>query len=266
MAKHELTTICFSHYNEKARWALDRFGVPYDERRYMPGFHMAGVLRLAPRHGVGKQDKVSSPLSTPVLVTDRGVCLRDSSDIVRYVSDRYAKRGVDDLFPEPEVDELEGRFSFQLGPHTRRFVYFHLFSRPETIGRMAEWNVGPSQARLYKRLSPLVQRFITSRLRVTPEESARSLAKTRALVSEMSERIEGRRYLVGDRFTAADLTFAAMLAPVLVPSSTDGYGAVLPALDETPPAFREVAEEIRATPAGAFALRMFREERRAAAS
>ena len=72
---------------------------------------------------------------------------------------------------------------------------------------------------------------------------------------------DGRPYLAGERFTAADLTFAALAAAVLVPPE---YGTPLPQPDEMPD---EVASEVRAFrehPAGAFALRMFREERRAA--
>jgi len=33
---HRLITLAFSHYNEKARWALDRYAVPYREEPHMP--------------------------------------------------------------------------------------------------------------------------------------------------------------------------------------------------------------------------------------
>ena len=42
--KHHLITICFSHFNEKARWALDRFGVAYRESGYLPLLHMPFAL------------------------------------------------------------------------------------------------------------------------------------------------------------------------------------------------------------------------------
>jgi hypothetical protein len=29
---HRLITLAFSHYNEKARWALERFAVPFQEK------------------------------------------------------------------------------------------------------------------------------------------------------------------------------------------------------------------------------------------
>ena len=72
-----------------------------------------------------------------------------------------------------------------------------------------------------------------------------------------------RRYLVGDQFSIADLSFAALAALAVGVQPHEGYGAWLPALDQSPPGYREFAEQLRATQAGAFVLRMFAEERTA---
>lgn len=69
---------------------------------------------------------------------------------------------------------------------------------------------------------------------------------------------EGRRFLAGERFTAADLTFAALATPVLLPTECR---AVQPALDAVPAAMREEIVRLRETDAGRFALRMFSQER-----
>jgi glutathione S-transferase len=63
---------------------------------------------------------------------------------------------------------------------------------------------------------------------------------------------------VGDRFTAADLTFAALAAPVLFPAE---YRAVHPALSDMSTAMRDEVLRLRDTDAGRFALRLFSEER-----
>jgi glutathione S-transferase len=70
---------------------------------------------------------------------------------------------------------------------------------------------------------------------------------------------DGRRFLFGDAFTAGDLTFAALAAAVVLPPQ---YGTPLPQPPELPDALRQGVEEFRAHPAGAFALRLFAEERR----
>lgn len=48
--------------------------------------------------------------------------------------------------------------------------------------------------------------------------------QVRALFAELGERLQGgrRRYLVGDAFTAADLTFASLAALVLLPEQYGG--------------------------------------------
>ena len=69
---------------------------------------------------------------------------------------------------------------------------------------------------------------------------------------------DGRQFLAGDRFTAADLTFASLAAPVLLPAECR---AVQPALDGVPAAMRDEILRFRETDAGRFALRMFSQQR-----
>lgn len=74
----------------------------------------------------------------------------------------------------------------------------------------------------------------------------------------IAERLrDGRRYLFGDTFTAADLAFAAFSAPNLVPPQ---YPVPLPQPEQIPD--EAAAARIRAWrehPAGQFALRLYRE-------
>lgn len=46
---HRLITLSFSHYNEKARWSLDRFAVPYTGRAIPTLFLLDGRRRRYPR-------------------------------------------------------------------------------------------------------------------------------------------------------------------------------------------------------------------------
>jgi glutathione S-transferase len=66
-------------------------------------------------------------------------------------------------------------------------------------------------------------------------------------------------YLCGDRFTAADLTFATLSASVIAPPE---YGVTLPQPDEVNPATAALVERARKHPAGAYALRLFANHRR----
>lgn len=107
---------------------------------------------------------------------------------------------------------------------------------------------------------PAAVRVIDRFLDITPTTAAASLAQVRAIFDGVAKRLsDDRPYLCGDRFTAADLTFAALAASVLMPPE---YGVPLPQPDELPLAMAAVVREFRAHPAGAHALTMFRDERR----
>ena len=66
-----LITIPFSHYCEKARWALDRVGIPYEERGHLPLFHYVATYPRARQRTV------------PILIDGKTV-VRDSTDIVAW--------------------------------------------------------------------------------------------------------------------------------------------------------------------------------------
>ena len=73
---------------------------------------------------------------------------------------------------------------------------------------------------------------------------------------------DGRPYLCGERFTAADLTFAALAAAAIIPP---GYGTPLPQPDELSGPVDAVVRSFREHPAGAYALELFRTHRHARA-
>ena len=70
-----LVTIPISHYCEKARWALERAGIPYREERHVQAIH-----RIAARRAGGGA-------TVPVLVTPEGV-LGESEEILVWIDQR----------------------------------------------------------------------------------------------------------------------------------------------------------------------------------
>lgn len=259
----QLVTIVFSHYNEKARWGLDHFGVAYRERACLPLFHFPAVMWATGLRG-GRADRASTRFSTPVLVTDDGERLCDSAAIVRYASDRFGDERTT-LYPEPHRDELhalEQRLHDAVGPHTRRVAYYHVLRDRQWLAALARHNVGRVQAGAFVAALPLVRAALRRALGIERQRAEASLVKLREEMAALDEQLGERSYLVGDRFTAADLTAACMLAPVLLPSRAEGYGAHLGELDTLPPELRTLVQELRQTRIGRHALRMFAQERR----
>jgi glutathione S-transferase len=247
IARGILITMPHSHYSEKARWALDRLALPYREEPHVPLLHRLATTR----NGGG---------SVPVLVHGPGRFV-DSTSIVAHAD---AVGGGDLLYPRDatlrrEVEALEERFDEELGPHTRRWAYAQLLPKPDLLRPVMSRGVPWLEAILLPVIMPWVLSLIRARLRITPESAHRSLERVRGVFREVDERLsDGRRFLVGERFTAADLTFAALAAPVLFPVDCR---AAYPALDAVPAAMREEALRLRDTGAGRFALRLFSQER-----
>lgn len=255
-----LLTIRPSHYNERARWALDRFGLAYDEVPYMPMLHAGPVAAALLPAGKGRSDRTSTRLSTPVLIAD-GQVIADSEAIVAWVSRRFGDRRTS-LYWTPRAAELEHQFSERLGADTRRLAYRYLLDDVDGMRALAEHNVPHNQARLFVALLPAIRRTIREKLHVDEEHTARSLVRIDEAFAAVGDRLaDGRPYLLGDRFSAADLGFASMAALALLIQPSEGYGAWLPPIDRTPPAFAAIVRGLRDTPAGRFALRMFAEER-----
>jgi glutathione S-transferase len=259
--RHRLVTLVFSHYNEKARWALDVCGVPYEERAFMPGFSQLAVLAATRGRG-GRPDRVSTKLSSPVLVTADGNALCDSTEIARWASAQAAREqgGPGPLFPELAVLDLVEKLGVELGPHTRLAAYWHALQSEKVMRDLAANNVSRRQALAFRAVAPLGKQLIARALGVDAASYPRALDRVRATLAEIEDRPS--RYLVGDCFTAADLTFAALLAPALLVTREEGYGATLPSLDDLASDARALVMELRATRAGKFALDVYRRHRK----
>ncbi len=243
-----LVTISFSHYCEKARWALDRAGIAYREEAYVPMTHLFGTVRRGGR-------------STPLLVTP-GAVLKDSRDILRWVeTQRPGSLYPGEASARAEVEELERLFDDQLGPHVRRVAYRLLLTSGESFTPVIRETTHGAQRALAPIFGALVPRLVARALRVDEAGAARSRPRVEAVLEKVEARLaEGRRYLVGDAFTAADLTFAALFAPYVSPPEQPVTSKL------TPPAnMRAHVEAQRARPAGAFALRLYADERAARA-
>ena len=244
MSGMRLVTIPFSHYCEKARWALDRAGIAYVEEPHLPMMSWIAAKRAGGSRMV------------PVLVTPDGV-VPDSTAIVAWCDARGAAAP---LLGDPDADALEDRFDDKLGPHARRAAYAALLPSREAAVAMSE--AAPAwEARVLRVGFPLIVRAMQRLLRIDAAAAARSRAIVDDIFAQVAARIaDGRRYLVGDRFTAADLTFASLAAPVLAPAQ---YGGPLPPRSTWPAEFGSYVDAMRATPAGRFALNLYGRERAA---
>jgi glutathione S-transferase len=248
-----LVTIPFSHYCEKARWALDRAAVEYVEEPHVPMFAWLPALRA------GKKKTV------PVLVTDEEV-LTDSHDILAWVDRRVPDVK---LYPEDiasEVVRLESLFDKKVGPAARRLAYHALMKDLPALRDLFSMRAPKWERAATGALLPMMIRMMKRGLKIDDRGAARSAEQLAAASAEIEAQLEksGGPWLFGDRFTAADLTLAALMTPLVVPPSfADAH--LCESMLTSEPARAMVARH-RDTPAGQLVMRAYERERSTAAS
>ncbi|KAG0347862.1 hypothetical protein BG004_006735 [Podila humilis] len=285
-----LTSISFSHYNEKVRWAMDYYGIPYIEYRSLPILHVLSMLK----HKAKSRPESGTPFVTPHLtitpssataaVEDNKVAINESSDIIGLLSDRFSappnmpdssatSKPALNLYSNnsdtrSKIETLEGRFDKIIGPNVRRYFYGEvLLYSPSSVFRSCgqNGNAGPLQTWIWTWFTFFFAAVMKKYFRVTPESAARSKDILKREFEHLSRVLEsgppGPAYLVGNDFSAADLTLASLAAITVGISHEHGYGAWVPPISEMRPEAQEFCKELRATTAGQHILECYRMHR-----
>ena len=203
----ELHQFRYSHFNEKARWALDFKRVPHMRTSYLPGPHQPKIRKL------------TGQTQTPV-VRFGDDYLYGSARIIDELEKRYPSPP---LYPEDGSQriralEIQSWFDSEIGPRGRRAVlnsmmgetaYFaNMFSEGQTAGKRC----------FYRTILPLAKGKIRRGNDITgPESVADGVAALQEGFDFVAREAGAAGYLVGDTFSVADLTAAAILAPVADP-------------------------------------------------
>jgi glutathione S-transferase len=154
-------------------------------------------------------------------------------------------------------------FNATLGGATAAFAYYHLLPHRAIMIRPLSEGTPVYEVAAVRIAYPLFAALLRALLKLSPQSAEAALAQIRSVVAAVDARLaDRRRYLVGDRFSLSDMAFANALGPLVLPAE---YGGPLPTLAEMPPTLQAAVEEMRAHPAGQFALRIYREHRRSAA-
>jgi glutathione S-transferase len=195
-----------SNYNEKARWALDYKRVPHVRRASIPGRHRALARDLA------------GGSTFPVLLLD-GRAIGDSTRIIEALERRYPDPP---LYPPDPLDrrralELEDFFDEQLGPYSRLLFLHHALPNASLmLGAFVPDVRGPRSA-LARIAFPIVRRRIRAEFEIDADSVAVAYEKLAAAGARFRAELQPSGYLSGRAFSVADLTLAALIAPLVAP-------------------------------------------------
>jgi glutathione S-transferase len=246
-----LVTIPISHYCEKARWALERAGIDYREERHVQGIH-----QLAARRAGGG-------LTVPVLVTPSGA-IGESEQILEWVDERLEPEQrlfASDQSERREEAALCRRLDEDFGPAGRRLMYVQMLANRGLLLRFNNQGVPRWEDLALRAGFPLAVRKVSRVLDIRPGVEVQDEAIVWRELDHVAGLLEdGRPYLCGERFGAADVTFAALAAAVIV---SPDYGVELPQPELLPASTAALVRRAREHPAGRYALQLIATHRRA---
>jgi glutathione S-transferase len=234
----------FSHFNEKARWALDYKRIPHRRRSLLPGGPRAMWF--------------SARGTLPVLDLD-GERIVDSTRIIAALERRDPERP---LYPEdPDQHrralELEEFFDEEMGHDLRRVAFFD-WDADFAAALMTTGQPAIVRAPFRAILPVGMRTFARSRFRIYPDDVEKSRRKIEIALDRIEQELESAEYLVGDRFTVADLTAASLLYPMARPDEIQ--------YDPPAPTGWDYGERLAARPAMDWVREVYRHHRGTSAS
>ncbi len=237
---------------ETGRWALKYYAVEFDEHPHAPPFFFLAVF-------------LNKGRNFPLLTGD-GLFLNG----VRAILDHFNSVASPErkLVPSEYSDQIESlwvTFNKTMGAAVVTWAYTHLLPHREIMIRPLSLGCPAYQQTFVRLFYPIPKTILWKALKLGQPAADEALVKIRATFAQVDEMLaDGRKWLIGDRMTLADLAFAASGAPLVLP---DGYGGYqheqgpIPTFEQFPPAQQAVISQMRETAAGKFVLRMYNEER-----
>jgi glutathione S-transferase len=198
-----------SHYSEKARWALAWKGIEHKRRSPLPGTHIPVALWLTR----------GAHYTFPVLSVD-GRRIGDSTAIVAALEERCPDPP---LYPAEIGErrralELEEFFDEELGPQIRQLVWYEYGKDPEHYVELVKRMAPAPMARFERPALAYARGFTALRFRAADaEEAERNRTKVLAALDRLEAELGDGEYLVGERFSVADLTAASLFYPLASP-------------------------------------------------
>jgi glutathione S-transferase len=149
--------------------------------------------------------------------------VQDSTAILDYLDERYP---LPPLMPADAAEADAARaweesLDEEVGVTLRLWFYHHTLARRDLalafLTGGAPWWGGPVLSVIFPKLRSMMR----SRMGIHAESAARSMERMLAAFDRLDEALASRPFLVGERFSRADLTACALLAPFCAPGRNE---------------------------------------------
>ncbi len=190
----------FSNFCEKARWCLDHAGIPYEERLHLPGPH-AGTIK-----------KLSGQTAVPIF--EHGGTVVTGSDRIAEIC-AVSGAGSPLIHPDDRDEIIGWQTRLDAIGGTLRGTLFHdILSKPGAAADILTGGSSTLKYRLmFRGLCPMLRSMLKKELPDMEKARQDCTAVMDAIVVAQKE----TGYLVGGRFSLADLTASAIMYPLVLP-------------------------------------------------
>lgn len=259
----QLLTIPYSHYVDAARWALSMAKVDFEEHGFMPGEHIFPVLKARACGDellVSQSSAFMAPTgkhytAVPFAWLPDGGSGIDSWDIILNVAKLLA--------PTPA---LKAFLDQVMGPATRKFAYMMLMDpRNEAAwtGLCTRNKSLPARAMFRAVWSPVVKQAFVKEFDFEQDGVVDAcVEEVASAFTRGDEFLRARKgaFFGGDTPGGADIAFAALAAPAVLPPNYCGakYHDLFAMLEDDAKA-AERLQRFRRTETGKFCLSMYEE-------
>jgi glutathione S-transferase len=202
-----LYQFAISHYCEKVRWALDYKGLNYEAISLLPGQHVNTIRKLT-----------GGESSVPVLDHD-GHRVQGSREIIDYLDETFPENPLTPA--DPEIREValawEQRLDDEAGPAVRCYSYHHFLQRPKVVVPLLAAGTPFYNRILLKLAFSRVDEIMRKWMKINAKTAEQSRETMEAYLTELADAYREKPFLAGDSFSRADLTAAALFAPMFQP-------------------------------------------------
>ena len=209
----------WSHFVEKVRWALDYKGLPWRAVDVEP-FSKRQMQHLPCKTTLDS----GSVLHTMPAIHDEatGAMLSESSEILAYLERQYPAPA---LYPESQAERDEVLrwlpwLDTEVGLAARRLAYTQVaLEHPGYLAELFDPQLAPAgTAHGFKArfAGAVIAGVLTQRFRFHCIREDGVYERLEQCLLFAARRLSARGYLVGTRFTAADLTLAALARPTTI--------------------------------------------------
>ena len=214
-----LYVFAISHYCEKARWALDYLDIDYVLHHVAPGEHRQIAKKLG-----------ASRSSVPYLSAG-GQVIQGSADIIDWADEARSSKQKR-LTPGAGREaclQIENRIGEIAGVHVRRFYYSEaLVEYPRMVRPIFTRDLPLGKKLVTSVLWGKIRDVMIAKMDLGSQQGEESKDITEGELDWIDVLLsDGRKYLVGDEFSRADIAVASLLAPLALPAEHPAYGGML---------------------------------------